>query len=97
MVHDNSLNPLIDLYELLGDSREGYREAANRVKTPRLKKFLMEMRSDRDAMQRKLAEGIHRLWPTFSNKEDGTLKGAAPLVDGDPRCHGELGGCRAAG
>lgn len=75
MSEETNISQLKDLYELLGDSRKGYMEAAKNVKEPRLTSFIAKLSQDRSEMQGALGQAIQRLDRDNSDLADGTLKG----------------------
>lgn len=75
MDNNISITPLKDLYELLGDSRKGYIEVADKAENNQLSGFLLKISQERGDMQRELGQAIHRLSPENEKLDDGTLKG----------------------
>lgn len=75
MDNNTSITPLKDLYELLGDSRKGYTEVADKAENAKLSGFLRKIGQERGDMQRDLGQAIHRLSPKNEKLDDGTLKG----------------------
>ena len=75
MDNNISITPLKDLYELLGDSRKGYMEVADKAENTQLSGFLLKVSQERGDMQRELGQAIHMLSPDNEKLDDGTLKG----------------------
>ena len=70
-----SLTPLKDLYELLGDSRKGYVEVADKVDSIQIAGRLLRLSNERQGMQQAVARIIISLRPAYTKLNGGTLKG----------------------
>ena len=74
MDRNDEIKKMNDLHELMGDSRKGYQEAAEKVDSPQLGQFLQRLSGQRDSMQTELAGEIRR-FKTDDRLQDGTVKG----------------------
>ena len=75
MDQDKHIGPLKDLYQLLGDSVKGYREAAAQVTNLQLKAFMSNLSAERATLKQDLSQAVHRLSPDYDKLDEGTLKG----------------------
>lgn len=75
MDQEKHIGALKDLYQLLGDSVKGYREAASQVKSPELKVFMSNLSAERATLKQDLGQAVHRLSPDHDKLDEGTLKG----------------------
>ncbi len=75
MKNEIPISPLKDLYELLGDSRKGYTEAAVKVESTPIGNFLNKLSDERSVMQRELGAALRPYLKPDESLDDSTLKG----------------------
>ncbi len=74
MDRNDEIKEMNDLHELMADSRKGYHEAAEKVRSPQLVQLFQRLSAQRDSMQTELASEIRRFKPD-DRLQDGTVKG----------------------
>lgn len=74
MDRNAEIKEMNDLYQLMADGRKGYKEAAERSKTPQLAEMLLMLSHQREGMENDLGAEIRR-FKRDDHTQEGTLKG----------------------